>query len=585
MMLDHLRHWDQGGPAPPFSELFKDESVTDELEAENRTDLLNEVNQARLAEFLATAGSYEPDVAALEAADRSNQQHPYYQEQFEDFMQAVRDEEAMMRDHPFFLGGPLSIVDPGRPALPAQEPPPLEISPSLIGGSPPPKGPVLPTASGSAGGDRISPYDAMQWIIHNVHVVHANGLLYFYDGTAYLPCKRDEAKKRIMEACRPAVKAIGNARFVQQVYDLLTVEPRICRDADLFRNLVAFNDGVLDLDTGQFQPHTPTLFVTTRLKASYRSGRKSDCPVFKKFLADISCGDSLLVRRLWECVAYLLVPDQAGKRFILFQGVSNSGKSVLGNFIQDCFTGNVTTTLEINELRGNFTLADLVGRKFCSDMDIPADPLNAKSLGKLKKMTGGDSISSDVKFADRVNFACTTKFLFGTNHALLTQKADPAFFKRLVVVPFCRSFNGKEQDYRLPQKLAAERSAIIVQALTVYQNLRQNGFEFAGNYEVNQVLGCELPVSAEDAVAIFLKNNCEAAEGAWTPTQTLYEAFTRQFGNVCQDRRFSELLLQTVAALGLHVRKGRSRITSNSNPLYGFIGLKLKEKDDTNGKF
>lgn len=368
----------------------RDREIDEEaLAAQEQMDMLAPENQARLAEFLATAGSEEPDVAVLEAEDRANQQCPYYQDQFQDFVQAMRDEEEMMRESPFFLGGPLSIVDPGRPALPAQEPPPPEIFPSPTGGSPPPKGPVLPMASGSEGGDRISPYEAMQWIIHNVHVVHANGLLYFYDGTAYLPCKRDAAKKRIMEACRPAVKAVGNARFITQVYDLLMAEPRICRDTDLFQNLVSFNDGVLDLDTGQLLPHSPDLFVTTRFKAAYRMGRETDCPIFKKFLEDVSCGDGLLVQRLWECVAYLLVPDQTGKKFVLFQGVANSGKSILGSFVRECFAGDVTTTLEVNELRGNFTLADLVGRKFCSDMDIPADPLNAKALGKLKKMTGG----------------------------------------------------------------------------------------------------------------------------------------------------------------------------------------------------
>lgn len=546
------------------------------LAEQERLDMQYEENQARLEDFLNTPDPDDPDLEALEAADLANQQHPYYRELLGGFMQAAHVEDAMMQDHPFFSVKPLSIVNPDGPAQISQSSPsPAEASLAPIGGSPPPKGPVLPTAPGSAGGDRITPYDAEQWIIRNVHVVHANGLLYFYNGKAHLPCKREEAKKRIMEACRPAVKAAGNARFIQQVYDLLMVEPHICRDADLFRNLVAFDDGVLDLDTGQFQSHSPALFVTTQLNASYRRGRESDCPAFKKFLADISCGDNLLVQRLWECIGYLIVPDQTGKKFVLFQGVTNSGKSVLGNFLRDCFSGDVTTILEINELRGNFTLADLVGRKFCSDMDIPADPLNAKALGKLKKMTGMDKISSDVKFADRVNFACTAKFLFGSNHAILTQKADPALFKRLVVVPFHRSFNGKEQDCELPHKLAVERSAIIVQALDAYQNLRRKGFEFAGNYEVNRVLGCELPASVEDAVASFLSRFCEQVPNVWTSTTDLYTAFAEQYGNLCGKARFSELLLCACHSAGISVKKERDKTKPGANSIYGFRGLKL----------
>ncbi len=563
------------GHDPPFSELFSSEFDPAQLEIEYRESLADGVNQARLAEFLVAGDPETVDFEALEREDRAAQQDLFRQEQLQEAEARAQEQEALSKASPFFdRPQPTIPVPPALPSTPREVPPPTA---SAGMGVPPPKRPTLNLlASGAGDPKRPTPYEAAEWIIEHVHVVHANGLLYFYDGTAYLSCKRDEAKKRIMDACRPAVKAIGNARFVQQVYDLLMMEPRICRDADLFRNLVAFDDGVLDLDTGQFQPHSPALFVTTRLRASYRRGCETDCLVFKKFLADVSCGDSLLVQRLWECVAYLLVPDQTGKKFVLFQGVANSGKSVLGNFIQGCFVGDVATTLEINELRGNFTLADLVGRKFCSDMDIPANPLNAKALGKLKKMTGQDTISSDVKFADRVNFVCTAKFLFGTNHAVLTQKSDPAFFKRLVVVPFRRSFSGKDQDYGLPQKLAGERSAIIARALAAYQHLRQNGFQFAGNFQVNEVCGCEAPESPVDAVMSFLMTRCELAEGVWTPTKILFDDFRETFGPLCGDKRFSELLNHAISIQNLPAKKGRDRLTPDGNPKQGFCGLRLK---------
>lgn len=578
-MIKNLKQWDNGGPAPPFSEVFKNDAVTDELEAENRADLLNEVNQARLAEFLATAGSDEPDIAALEVEDRANQQYPYYQEQFQDFVQAMRDEEEMMRESPFWsMPSPAAASPPPTPAMPAtvKESPVLPVAHD---GVPPPRGPTPKgVCSGAGGPNHITPYQAMEWLVRQGKFLHAGGLLYLSTGKAYLPCKREEAKKKILESCRSAVELSGSARFVNQIYELLLIEPRICRDADLFANFVAFEDGVLDLNSGQFQPHNPAKFVTTQFAAGYRLGRSSSCPNFDRFLHEVACGDPVCIQRIWECLGYLLVPDQAGKKFVLFQGVTNSGKSVLGNFIRDCFVGDVTTSIEINDFRGNFTLADLVGRKLCFDMDLPSDPLNAKALGKLKKMTGGDSLSSDVKFSDRVNFICAAKFLFGSNHAILLKESDPAFLNRLVVVPFHRSFNGADQDHDLPRKLAAERSAIIVRAIEAYQQLRRNGFQFAGNFQVNQVLGCDVPDSVEDAVADFLRNGCEPAENVWTPTEKLYATFVQLYGPRCEKARFSELLFLTAASQNFQILKKRERLTPASNPIYGFCGLRIKER-------
>lgn len=341
-------------------------------------------------------------------------------------------------------------------------------------------------------------------------------------------------------------------------------------------NAVALDDGVLDLNTWQLRPHTPSLFVTTRLRASYQKGLSTDCPVFKKFLADITCGDSVLTQRIWQALGFLLAPDQSEKYFILFQGVSNSGKSVLGNFVRNCFIGDVTTSLELNELSGRFTLSELVGKKFCSDLDLPAEPLKNRAVSNLKKMTGHDQITSDVKFSDRAKFTCTAKFLFGTNHAILLKKKDPAFLNRLVVIPFFRSFNGKEQDRTLLNRLEWERDAVVMKALTAYREFARNGSCFAGDYQVNQVIGCNAHSSAEDAVADFLGFKCMKAEGAWTSTEALYNAFTQTYGILCEKARFSELLLQTAEAMGVTVEKGRGRPVPGANPVWGFTGIILK---------
>lgn len=438
---------------------------------------------------------------------------------------------------------------------------------------------VQPAAANTetGGPDQFTPYAAAVWLTKHAHVIHAGGHLYFFDETSYVVKEKEDAERSIMDACRPAVELAGSSGFVKEVYRLLLMEPRICRNEDLQANVVVFNDCTLNVDTWQTIYHTPEIFATTRLNATYSDGRRSDCPNFKRFLQSICNKDQMLVQRIWEIVGYLLVPDQAGKAFFLFQGFPNSGKSVLGNFIRECFCGDVVSALDINELSGQFTLSNLVGRKLCVDFDLPADPFSKRAISKLKKLTGGDFMSSDVKFQSRVKFVNTAKLLFASNHAVLLPNHDEAFNNRMVVVPFATSVAKERQDYQLAKKLAAERSAIIVQALSCYKTLVRNSYCFAGNYRPNEVLDNALGLYGIDAVAVFLQHRCEPDAEVWTPSSILYASFCETIGDCCCGlNEFSQLLLQLCDTQGLPVEKERNRLTPGSNPIYGFKGLKIK---------
>lgn len=435
---------------------------------------------------------------------------------------------------------------------------------------------AVSTKKSVAVSEALNPYQAAQLLAAHAHIFNAHGRLYFYDGDAYVPLSRDEALKRLLDACRATVAASGKTQFVKQVYGALLMEPRICKDGEEQINIVSLDDGLLNLDTWTLLPHDPNLFVTTRLCASWEKGLNSDCPVFERFLAEITAGDQTLQKRIWEVIGYLLVPDQRGKAFAIFQGRSNSGKSVLGEFIRDCFAGDVVSALAVNDLGGNFVLSDLVGKKLCVDFDLPADPFNKNAVSRLKKLTGNDLLSSDVKFQDRVRFVCTAKFLFATNHPILLPGTDQAFLNRLVLVPFAVSFEKVNQDFELGEKLQAERDAIVVRALMAYRSLRQRKYIFSGDYPLNLVT--EDGESDLAAVTVFLRNCCEIREGEWTPTQTLYARFSAKHKNACEVGRFSELLLHLCETQHLPVRKKRGRLAAKGNPIYGFENLILKDE-------
>ena len=442
-------------------------------------------------------------------------------------------------------------------------------------------GAVLPRPAQNAVRGRvgITPYEAAQGLIQTIPMFCiGKGWLVYQQG--YYALKSSENVKRIiMEVCRPAVEQCGSANFVDQIFKILKTEPKLFIRPDFNCNCVAFDDCVLDLDRWERIVPTPTILVTTHLRASFSRGERTDCPEFKRFLADVTLGNPVLQERIWQAVGYLLVPDQHGKAIILLQGRMHSGKSALANVVKHCFDDEFVIALSVNEFGKRFATSSLYGKKLCVDADLSDERLDRTAVSVLKKLTGADSISGDVKFGDYLQFENSAKFLYGSNHIVLLPNKDAAFYDRLVVIPFARTVPSDERDFWLEEKLNAERDAIIIRALAAYRRLVKSNYRFAGDFPINAVTedGGE---STADSVARFLREDCEIAPGVWTPTGTLYAAFVRRFGNLCNDRYFSGLLFSIALSAGYPVGKDKDRTSPKANSVWGFENLKLKENAD-----
>ena len=557
----------------------EDKLTADNLDALWRQDMQDERNQQAFKDELRSTDPDEVDMA-----------------QYEREWKAMWDDDAWDRAREFELFDPEYPVE----ELEAQKetdanqclPTPVQTnnaqSAALVKtlGSPaqaiqPVHGAVLPRSVQNAVRGRvgITPYEAAQGLMQTIPMFCiGKGWLVYQQG--YYALKSSENVKRIiMEVCRPAVEQCGSANFVDQIFKILKTEPKLFIRPDFNCNCVAFDDCVLDLDRWEKLVPTPAILVTTHLRASFSRGERTDCPEFKRFLADVTLGNPVLQERIWQAVGYLLVPDQHGKAIILLQGRKHSGKSVLVNVVKNCFDDELVVALSVNEFGRRFATSSLYGKKLCVDADLSDERLSREAVSVLKKLTGADSISGDVKFGDYLQFTNSAKFLYGSNHVVLLPSKDAAFYDRLVVIPFARTVPLNERDFQLEEKLNAERDAIIFQALAAYRRLVKSNYRFAGDFPINAVTedGGE---STADRVAQFLREDCEIALGVWTPTGTLYAAFVRRFGNLCNDRSFSGLLFSTALSAGYPVGKDKDRTSPKANSVWGFENLKLKENAD-----
>lgn len=425
----------------------------------------------------------------------------------------------------------------------------------------------------------LSAYDMAQDLMSRLPMRLIKGALYAFDGKVYRFVTVDVMQRLIVKHCRDYIKTVGTPSIIKQIYDFIRAEPNISRDG-LRQNVryVVMENGLLDLGTLALRPFDPHTFVTARLNGKFLREKAGQCPTFNAFISTITGGDTLLEKRIWEAIGYALVPDSKGKVFFLFQGVPNSGKSLLGDFIASCFDEDAVTSMDFNALGLQFGPSSLVGKSLCQAMDLAAAPWDAKAVGVLKALTGNDLISADVKYQPRIMFRNTATFIFGSNHAVTTATNDEAFFERLVVIPFAHNVPHEKQDRTLLDKLIAERDAIISTAILHYIELRKNNYRFSGDFGLNEVVSKERgkAVSPDQAIADYFCQECELEDGAITFTEDLYAHFSERYPGLADMGTFSNKLYAfSEWMFSGRVKKIRKRREGAGNPVSAFQGLKL----------
>lgn len=370
-----------------------------------------------------------------------------------------------------------------------------------------------------------NPYEIMHMVLRQVPLVNYNGVFYVRKGCVFQQITDEDLRALVFSIAEPVLASGRSSTLLGNVCGLLKDYYRIkVRQTTETPDRVFFANGVYDLARHQLLPPLPTDFVTAYLPFQYNPDNK-DCPVFDRFLLDISGGNATVISLIWEVIGYLLSSDMSAKSFFLLQGVGDSGKSVLGNLISSMFNPEALAHLDIYRFKEKFSTSALIDKRLNICMDLPRARISREAIGVIKMLTGDDTITIEQKFRPSESYKPTCKLLFGSNFPLMPADNDPAFCSRLVTVPFPYPIPKERQDKHLLEKLLMERPAIAVKALDAYLLLK------ARNYQFVQVQGEIYPVAGYIADAelmdTFLAECCIFSAEAYTFTADLLAAYNQ----------------------------------------------------------
>jgi putative DNA primase/helicase len=351
-------------------------------------------------------------------------------------------------------------------------------------------------------------------------------------------------------------------------------------------NWIVVKNGILDigpLAEGHppvLHPHTPLWFCTTSLPYWYDAEAK--CPTWCEFLHDAFDGDDERVQALGEFFGLALTCDTKYQKVLLLVGPPRSGKGTALRALRALVGEHSCASPRLSLLGETFGLQGLLGKTLaiCPDAHLGRGDKAVGVLETLKSISGEDAIEVNRKYLPQISIRLHTRFAIAVNELPRFDDSSNALLARLLIIPFNRSFVGKE-NRNLEARLMSEQSGILNWAIAGLCRLRRQGrfTEPSASADIAEDFRrFSSPITA------FLDDCCVTEPNAVVDRDQLYTVW-RQW---CQANgfepgtkgRFGSRLRAAVPGLGR--RQPRESGAKRGN-LYAGVGLRMAAVEGTGG--
>lgn len=340
-------------------------------------------------------------------------------------------------------------------------------------------------------------------------------------------------------------------------------------------HLVACQNGILDVHTGQLEAHNPQFFTTGILPYSYDP--TATAPQWLTFLHSTLEGDLERIALLQEWLGYLLVSSRAYHKAMLLVGVPRSGKGTIGHIIKYLVGESSYMGISLQGLHKDAVLESAIDKTvlFVADAHDVTGPDRSKVLDNFMSITSGDNITITRKWKSSWSGVLPGRLTIAANKIPTFFDDSGAFGNRLLLLPFNKSFLGSE-DPTLLNRLLTEMPGICNWAIEGLQRLRATG-----RFTEPAICREERIEMMEQQAPLlqFIREECEISPMASVSTCDMYNRYvlwcTQTGAKAGSHSRFTRELKSTLRARGV-VKKV---VSINGQSVNGFEGLSLKAVD------
>ena len=275
---------------------------------------------------------------------------------------------------------------------------------------------------------------------------------------------------------------------------------------DMDPMILATRTDWVNLETGTAHAPDPNILISKASDVNF--GGAATCPKFEQFVNDIFEGNSELISFVRRAIGYSLTGSTSEQCLFIMIGDGANGKSTFINVIKHLL-GTYGTTAAAQTLiaQGGSSigddLVDLARSRFISVSETEEGQSLAEA--KIKQMTGGDTLKGRPLYGSYVEFKIIGKLWLATNSLPQINNSDFGIWRRIMAIPFNRTFSVEEQDKTLQSKLMEELPGILNWAIQGCLEWQREGLNPPKIIQ-DQVAEYK---SSMDSISQFIKDECE----------------------------------------------------------------------------
>jgi putative DNA primase/helicase len=184
---------------------------------------------------------------------------------------------------------------------------------------------------------------------------------------------------------------------------------------DLDANPMRLNvsNGTINLKNGQLNPHNRCDLITKLTRIAF--DKSATCPIFMKFLDEITCGNQELEEYMQKLIGYGLTGSIKEQSLYILYGLGANGKSTFVDVLKILYgeygkTSDISTfTYKQSEQIRN-DLARLFDSRVVTSVEIQEGKLLDESV--IKQVTGGDPVTCRFLFKEHFEYVPKWKLLW-----------------------------------------------------------------------------------------------------------------------------------------------------------------------------
>lgn len=277
--------------------------------------------------------------------------------------------------------------------------------------------------------------------------------------------------------------------------------------------------GVVNLETGAMLPHDPARYMT-KITAVAPGG---ECPLWRRFLADITGGNKELEGYLQRIAGYALTGSTREHALFFLYGTGGNGKGVFINTLSAILAdyaavAPMETFTATQSDRHPTDLAGLRSARFVTAQETEKG--RRWDEAKIKALTGGDPISARFMRQDFFTYTPAFKLGIAGNHKPSLSSVNEAIRRRLHLIPF--TITIVEPDLELPDKLRTEWPGILAWMIGGCRSWLENGL----NPPDTVIAATAAYLAEEDAIGQWIEECCVTGREYWGVGARLWKSWT-----------------------------------------------------------